>query len=162
MHSKCRSKEQHWEWHHSPTRWNYTTQEFPPPARAKLTSLPPQALLPKRGHQPHSLQDTRFTSHHPTNCHKHQTLPKPQMTGPPDGVSGISSSRQSGKELPGATSREAKAAGNHLQHTWQVQLQTAVGAAVVKPQFPGYSGTVQPASAGIPGPILTLKLFPSQ
>lgn len=30
---------------HNPTRWNYTTQEFPP--LVKLTPLPPQALLPR-------------------------------------------------------------------------------------------------------------------
>lgn len=52
LHSKCRSKEQDWQWHHNPTQ--ITQPRSSHPCTAKLTSLPAQEGTPTPpGLQPH-------------------------------------------------------------------------------------------------------------
>lgn len=81
----------------------------------------PNSLLSEVGTPAPQLRGHLFYSHaldlglpSPEKLQTPNPPKKPQMMGPPDGVSGISSFRQSGKELAGATSREAKPEGNHL------------------------------------------------
>lgn len=137
LHSKCRSKDQDWEWHHNPTRCNYARQELPPPARAKVTSAQ-EGSKPSAQRTP-GLQP-RFEPG-PPPIRETAASTKPTPKSPNHGTTWwtqwhlLSQAEQQ-------RAQGSKGRGNH---------RTAVGAAMVKPQFPGYSGTAGAPSAGMPG-----------